>query len=56
MSKPSLGVKPLTVAIAIPALAVHGVFRNRIETLVNDAVAEAEDVEPAIRDIIHKKV
>ncbi len=32
--------------IAIPALAIHGVFRNRIETLVSDAVVEAERVIP----------
>jgi biopolymer transport protein ExbB len=35
--------------IAIPALAVHGVFRNRIETLANDAVVEAENIVPEIR-------
>jgi biopolymer transport protein ExbB len=35
--------------IAIPALAIHGVFRNRIETLVNDAVVETEDIVPEIR-------
>ena len=35
--------------IAIPALAIHGVFRNRIETLVNDAVVEAESIVPEIR-------
>ena len=35
--------------IAIPAMAVHGVFRNRIETLVNDAVVEAENIVPEIR-------
>jgi biopolymer transport protein ExbB len=35
--------------IAIPALAIHGVFRNRIETLVNDAVVEAENIVPEIR-------
>ena len=35
--------------IAIPALAIHGVFRNRIETLVNDAVVEAENIMPQIR-------
>ncbi|MHC4221188.1 MAG: MotA/TolQ/ExbB proton channel family protein [Planctomycetota bacterium] len=28
--------------IAIPALAIHGIFRNRIETLANDAVTETE--------------
>jgi biopolymer transport protein ExbB len=36
--------------IAIPALAVYGVFRNRIETLVSDAVVETEDVMPQIRE------
>ncbi len=30
--------------IAIPALSVHGVLRNRIETLINDAVTEIEAV------------
>lgn len=35
--------------IAIPALAIHGVFRNRIETLANDAVVEAENIVPEIR-------
>ena len=35
--------------VAIPALAVHGVFRNRIETLVNDAVTESEILMPEIR-------
>ena len=35
--------------IAIPALAVHGVFRNRIEMLVSDAVVEAENIIPEIR-------
>ncbi len=28
--------------IAIPALALHGIFRNKIETLANDAVNEIE--------------
>ncbi len=32
------------LSIAIPALTVCGVFRNRIETLVGDAVLEAENV------------
>jgi biopolymer transport protein ExbB len=41
--------------IAIPALAIHGVFRNRIETLANDAVIEAEDIVPAIRQNIKKQ-
>lgn len=35
--------------IAIPALAIHGVFRNRIETLVSEAVVEAENIMPEIR-------
>ncbi len=35
--------------IAIPALAVHGVFQNRIEALVNDAVMQAEAIMPEIR-------
>ena len=35
--------------IAIPALAMHGVFRNRIEALANDAVVEAENIIPQIR-------
>jgi len=35
--------------IAIPAQAIHGVFRNRIETLVSDAVVEAENIVPEIR-------
>ena len=35
--------------IAIPALAIHSVFRNRIETLISDAVIEAENIVPQIR-------
>ena len=35
--------------IAIPALAIYGVFRNRIETLLSAAVVEAENVLPQIR-------
>lgn len=42
--------------IAIPALAIHGVFRNRIETLANDAVIEVENIVPAIRKSIKKQV
>ena len=41
--------------IAIPALAVHGVFRNRIETLISDAVVEAEDVMLQIKDSLKKQ-
>ncbi|HUW20494.1 MAG TPA: MotA/TolQ/ExbB proton channel family protein [Sedimentisphaerales bacterium] len=36
------------LVIAIPALAVHGVFRNRIEALVSAATAEAENILPEI--------
>ncbi len=42
--------------IAIPALAIHGVFRNRIETLANDAVIEVENIVPAIRKSIKKQI
>ena len=35
--------------IAIPALAIYGVFRNRIEMLVSEAVIEAENIIPEIR-------
>ncbi|MHC4123973.1 MAG: MotA/TolQ/ExbB proton channel family protein [Planctomycetota bacterium] len=35
--------------VAIPALAIHGIFRNRIETLVSDAVVESENIIPQIR-------
>ncbi len=35
--------------IAIPALAIYGVLRNRIETLASDAVVEAEMIMPEIR-------
>ena len=35
--------------IAIPALALHGIFRNRIETLIGDAVTEADNLMPRIR-------
>lgn len=38
--------------IAIPALAVHGVFRNRIETLVSEAVTQSEAVVPSLHDIL----
>jgi len=41
--------------IAIPALAIHGVFRNRIETLVNDAVVEAENIMPQIGRSLKKQ-
>jgi biopolymer transport protein ExbB len=41
--------------IAIPALAIHGVFRNRIETLINDAVVESENIVPEIRRSLKKQ-
>jgi len=41
--------------IAIPALTVYGVFRNRIETLANLAVTEGENILPKIRRIIEKQ-
>ncbi len=41
--------------IAIPALAMHGVFRNRIEMLVSDAVVEAENIIPEIRRSLTKQ-
>lgn len=41
--------------IAIPAFAIHGIFRNRIETLVNDAVVEAESIVPEIRRSLIKR-
>ncbi|MHC4644660.1 MAG: MotA/TolQ/ExbB proton channel family protein [Planctomycetota bacterium] len=34
--------------IAIPALAVNGIFRSRIETLLSDAATQAENVLPQI--------
>jgi len=41
--------------IAIPALSIYGVFRNRIETLVSDAVVEAENIMPQIRGYLKKQ-
>jgi biopolymer transport protein ExbB len=38
--------------IAIPALAVHGVFRNRIEVLVGEAVTRSEAVMPLLREVL----
>jgi len=42
--------------IAIPALALHGVFRNRIETLISDAVTEADNIMPEIRRSLKKQL
>ena len=41
--------------IAIPALAIYGMFRNRIETIVSDAVVEAENIMPQIRLSLRKQ-
>jgi biopolymer transport protein ExbB len=35
--------------IAIPALAMNGILRNKIEMLANEAVIEAENIIPGIR-------
>ena len=42
--------------IAIPALAIYGVMRNRIEELASDAAVEAEDVMPKIRQCLKKQI
>ncbi len=36
------------LVIAIPAMSIHGIFRNRIEVLLSEATTEAEDVLPEI--------
>jgi len=36
--------------IAIPALAIHGAFSNRIETLLSEAMEEAENILTEMRD------
>ena len=41
--------------IAIPAMAIHGVFQNRIETLLSDAMVEAENILPQIRRSLKKQ-
>ena len=41
--------------IAIPALAIHGVFRNRIETLISDAVVETDNIMPQIKRSLQKQ-
>jgi len=40
--------------IAIPALSIHGFFRNRVETLINEAVVESEKVMPEIKRSLDK--
>jgi len=41
--------------IAIPAIAIHGVFQNRIEALVNDAVTEAEGIMRVLRRAVREQ-
>ena len=41
--------------IAIPALAIHGIFRNRIETLLSAATTEAETILPEIMRSLSKR-
>ena len=41
--------------IAIPALGIHGVFRNRIEAVAGDAVVEAENIITQIRLSLKKQ-
>jgi biopolymer transport protein ExbB len=43
------------LSIAIPALAVYGVFRNRIESLLSDAVEETEEVMARIRQGLRRQ-
>ena len=40
--------------IAIPALALHGVFRHRIESLISEATAQAENILPRIMLCLRK--
>ena len=42
------------LCIAIPALAIYGIFRNRIETLASDAASEMEEIIPHIRRSVKK--
>lgn len=42
--------------IAIPALAIYGVIRNRIEQLAGDAVLQAENIMPPIRRYMKKQI
>jgi biopolymer transport protein ExbB len=42
--------------IAIPALAIHGLIRNRIEQLAGDAVLEAENIMPQLRRYMKKQI
>jgi biopolymer transport protein ExbB len=41
--------------IAIPALAMHGIFRNRIEVFVGEAVTETEAMMPLLHEALRQK-
>jgi biopolymer transport protein ExbB/TolQ len=38
--------------IAIPSLAIHGIFRQRIETIASDAVVELENISPYLKQYV----
>lgn len=38
--------------IAIPSLAIHGIFRQKIETIASDAVVELENVSPYLKKFV----
>jgi biopolymer transport protein ExbB len=42
--------------IAIPALAAYGIFRNRIETIANEAMTQGEEVLAQVRRILRKRL
>ena len=42
--------------IAIPALAVYGIFRNRIETLANEAMMQGEEILAQVRRVLRKRM
>ncbi len=42
--------------IAIPALAVYGIFRNRIETLANEAMTQGEEILAQVRRVLRKRM
>jgi biopolymer transport protein ExbB len=41
--------------IAIPALAVYGIFRNRIEALANEAMTQGEEILSQVRRVLRKR-
>ncbi|MDD5459070.1 MAG: MotA/TolQ/ExbB proton channel family protein [Phycisphaerae bacterium] len=41
--------------VAIPALAVHGIFRNRIESIFSKAIDEAEKILPVLKSILSQR-